>query len=77
MAGGVSVAFVRVDKMSRPFVFPDSPKFGGCRSWIELPEPPAGVTFSPVLDDASHREREAAIRSVLGSVHTKTGLYSA
>ena len=62
---GVSVAFVRVEKMSTPFVFPDSPKFGGCRSWIELPEPPDVVTFSPVLDDATHREREASIRSAL------------
>ena len=62
---GVSVAFVRAEKMSAPFVFPDSPKFGGCRSWIELPKPPVGVTFSPVLDDATHHERETAIRAVL------------
>lgn len=63
---GVSVAFVRVEKLSAPFVFPDSPKFGGCRSWIELPEPPAGVTFSPVLDDAAHRRIETEIRVALG-----------
>lgn len=64
--GGVSVAFVRVEKMTGPFVFPDSPKFGGCRSWIELPEPPAGTAYSPVLDEAAHRERESALRAVLG-----------
>ena len=62
---GVSVAFIRVEKMSAPFVFPDYPQFGGCRSWIDLPEPPGSVTFSPVLDDATHRGREAAIRAVL------------
>lgn len=62
---GVSIAFVRVEKMSAPFVFADSPKFGGCRSWIELPAPPVSVTFSPVLDDATHRGREAALRAVL------------
>ena len=62
---GVSVAFVRMEKMSPPFVFPDSPKFGGCRSWIELSEPPASATFSPVLDDAAHRDREAEIRAAL------------
>ncbi|MEO6785219.1 MAG: DUF1802 family protein [Chthoniobacteraceae bacterium] len=63
---GVSVAFVRVERLSEPFVFPDSPKFGGCRSWIQIPELPAGVTSSPVLDDAAHRSREAEIRAVLG-----------
>ncbi len=63
---GVSVAFVRVEKLSAPFVFADSPKFGGCRSWIPLPELPSGVIFTPVMDDAAHRAREAEIRAVLG-----------
>ncbi len=63
---GVSVAFVRVEKLSGPFVFPDSPKFGGCRSWIQLPEPPEGVAFTPVLDDAAHKAREAEIQAALG-----------
>lgn len=63
---GVSVAFVRVEKSDAPFVFPDSPKFGGCRSWIQLPDLPGGIPFSPVLDDASHRAREGQIRGVLG-----------
>lgn len=63
---GVSVAFVRVEKLSEPFVFADSPKFGGCRSWIQLPESPAGITAAPVIDDAAHRNREQGIRAVLG-----------
>ena len=64
---GVSVAFVRVEKMSEPFVFPDSPKFGGCRSWIQLPESPSQIIFSAVIDDAIHRAREAEILAALGS----------
>lgn len=63
---GVSVAFVRIERTSEPFVFPDSPKFGGCRSWIELPDPPTGVTYAPVLDDAMRRARELEIRAMLG-----------
>jgi hypothetical protein len=63
--GGVSVAFVRVEKLSEPFLFPDSPKFGGCRSWIQIPELPEGVTSSMVLDDATHRAREAEVRAAL------------
>ena len=63
---GVSVAFVRVEKLSEPFVFPDSPKFGGCRSWIQLPELPEEITSFPVVDDSMHRAREMEIRAALG-----------
>lgn len=62
---GVSVAFVRIEKLNEPFVFPDSPKFGGCRSWIELPELPGSITGVPVLDDATHRAREAEVCAAL------------
>ena len=62
---GVSVAFVRIEMLSESFVFPDSPKFGGCRSWIELPALPGGIIGAPVLDDATHRAREAEVRAVL------------
>jgi hypothetical protein len=63
---GVSVAFVRVEALSAPFIFPDSPKLGGCRSWIPLPDLPAGITSSAVLDEAHHRARESEIRAVIG-----------
>ena len=66
-APGVSLAFIRASRLSRSFVFPDSPRFGGCRSWVELPELPADITSTPVLDDAVHRERERQLRTVLGA----------
>ncbi|MEA3208954.1 MAG: hypothetical protein QOE70_2011 [Chthoniobacter sp.] len=62
----VSLAFVRVARLSRRFVFPESPKFGGCRSWVELPELPAEITTSPALDDSVHRDRERQITTALG-----------
>lgn len=62
---GVSVALVRVEKLSAPFVFPDSPKYGGCRSWIQLPELPSGMTAVPVLDESVHRTRETTLLEVL------------
>ncbi len=61
----VSLAFVRIARLSEPFVFPDSPKFGGCRSWIELPDVPGSITVAPVISDVVHREREREIRSIL------------
>jgi hypothetical protein len=56
---------VRVEKLSAPFVFPDSPKFGGCRSWIQLPDLPAGIAAVPVIGDGVHRERESEIRALI------------
>ena len=62
---GVSLAFVRVARLAEPFVFPDSPRFGGCRSWITLPDLPADAQATDVLDDATHHAREQELRAVL------------
>ncbi len=62
---GVSLAFVRVSRLSQPFVFPDSPRYGGCRSWIELPTFPPGCALAPVLDEEAHRGAEQRIQSAL------------
>lgn len=64
-APGVSLAFVRIYRLSQPLVFPDSPKYGGCRSWIELPDLPAGTSLLPVLDDATHTARAAEVRGMI------------
>ncbi|MGB8353301.1 MAG: DUF1802 family protein [Chthoniobacteraceae bacterium] len=62
---GVNLAFVRIFRLEPDWTFPDEPKFGGCRSWLNLPELPAGTKLVPVLDDATHAEREAAVRNTL------------
>jgi len=62
---GVSLAFVRISRLSEPLVFPDSPKYGGCRSWIELPELPAGTTLIPAVDEATHAARTQEVLAVL------------
>lgn len=62
---GVSLAFVRIYRLSQPLVFPDSPKYGGCRSWIELPDLPTGTSLVPVLDEATNNARAAEVRAVI------------
>jgi len=62
---GVHVGFLRVYKLSQPWVFPDEPKYGGCRSWLTLPELPGEISYIPVLDDATHSERLAQIKALL------------
>jgi hypothetical protein len=52
-SGSIHVALVRVRKLATPWEFPYEPKYGGCRSWVNLPEPPPGWREAavPVLDD--------------------------
>ena len=52
-SGSIHVAFVRVRKLAESWTFPYETGFGGCRSWINLPEAPLGwlERSRPVLDD--------------------------
>lgn len=61
----ISLAFVRVHRLLDPLVQADGPKFGGCKSWVNLGEMDS-LAAVPVIDDAEHRARERAVRSVLG-----------
>ena len=52
-SGSIHVALVRISKLADPVKFPYEPKFGGCRSWLEIPAPPENwqETASPVVGD--------------------------
>jgi hypothetical protein len=47
-AAGVHVAFVEVFRLDRVWHFPDSKSYGGCRSWVQLPDPPRDLHLEPV-----------------------------
>ncbi len=51
---GLQVALVRVFRLRPEWVLEDRPAYGGCRSWVNLPEYPAGTRFEPVLSDEEH-----------------------
>jgi hypothetical protein len=46
---GVQVAFVRTFRLEPAWRFPDMKAYGGCRSWVELPEAPRSLQFHPVV----------------------------
>jgi hypothetical protein len=52
---GLHVAFVRVFRLEPSWVLADKPAYGGCRSWVELPDCPEGTRFEPVLSDHEHK----------------------
>ncbi len=54
---GVHVALVRVFRLTTSWVFPDTPGYGGCRSWVRLQECPTEPRFEPVLTDQEHDRR--------------------
>lgn len=64
---GISLAFLRIHRLSAPWTFPDEKKFGGCRSWLDLPPPPETLTLTPVLDTTTHNTRRAALAEALGT----------
>lgn len=52
-SGSIHLALARVRSLAEPWEFPYEPKYGGCRSWVNLPQPPPGWLdgLRPVLDD--------------------------
>lgn len=65
-APGVHVAAVRGFRLTEPWRFPDMPAYGGCRSWVRLPEPPRDLTWQPVLTDQEHAARMQDLQRALG-----------
>jgi len=48
---GLTVLLVRAYRPSQPIDLPDSPYFGGCHSWVELPSAIPTDNLRPVLTD--------------------------
>ena len=53
---GLHVALVRVFRLTPSWVFPDARAYGGCRSWVKLPECRAHIGLEPVLTDREHEK---------------------
>ncbi|MGC3991393.1 MAG: DUF1802 family protein [Chthoniobacteraceae bacterium] len=62
---GVNVAVLRTYSLAQPWTFPDSPRYGGCRSWVNLPEN-APTEMPPAISDEAHAERVAALKAIIG-----------
>ena len=61
---GLRVALVRVFRLEPKWTFPDAPAYGGCRSWLKLPEIPAETRLEPVLTEQEYAERAEKFRSL-------------
>jgi hypothetical protein len=63
---GLHIALVRVFRLEPGWRFPDRPAYGGCRSWVNLPEYPPNTCLEPVLSDREQEERLKKFHFALG-----------
>jgi hypothetical protein len=61
---GLQVALVRIFRLEPEWKLADEPVYGGCRSWVKLPECPAGTRFEPVLSDEQNDEVARRFRAI-------------
>ncbi len=63
----LNVALVRAYKLPERWSFPYSKSYGGCRSWVNLPEPPAGwrESLTPAISDEAFASTQAAVSALL------------
>jgi hypothetical protein len=56
---------IRVFRITPEWSLPFQKSFGGCRSWVELPEAPADLRFTSVIGDAEHAARVQRVEAAV------------
>ena len=61
------VALVRVFRLPSVWSFPYQPGYGGCRSWVKLPDEGQALmdTLTPSMNEAAWNEVALKVRSLL------------
>lgn len=74
-APGLPIAFVRVFRIEPSWIFANAKSYAGCRSWVNLPEPPSALRFKPVLDDGEHERRRKMLIDLVGPEQSVTAKF--
>lgn len=61
---GIHIGFARIYRVSSPWILPMEKRFGGCRSWVELPASPE-VSMESVLSEEENQRRSESLRELL------------
>ena len=61
---GLHIAFLRAFTLVTPWRFPFQKSYGGCRSWVALPQRPTDLALRPVLSDLEQERRRKIIFNV-------------
>jgi len=70
---GLYVAFVRAHRISPTWEFPNQRSYGGCRSWVELPEQPSDLQTAPILSAIEQDRRRSIVVTALGKASPGIG----
>ena len=62
---GLYVAFMRAHRISPTWEFPNQRSYGGCRSWVELPEPPSDLKTAAILSNVEQDRRRSIVVAAL------------
>lgn len=62
------IALVRVSALPEPWTFPYERSYGGCRSWVKLPEPGSKLEKNgvPVMSEDAWNQTADQVREALG-----------
>jgi len=64
--GRLSVALVRIFELAQPWILRNEKRFGGCRSWLELPAAPERQ-MNPVLSEEAYLGRRRQFDAIVKS----------
>jgi hypothetical protein len=62
---GLHVAFLRAHLITPTWEFPLQRSYDGCRSWVELPQPPIDLQMAPVLPSDEQKGRRSIVLATL------------
>jgi hypothetical protein len=61
---GIHLGFVRAYRLSQPWIFPDAPRYGGCRSWVPVPTMPENARLEAIVSDEENQRRREAVEAI-------------
>ncbi len=64
---GLHALVARVSALPAPVRLPWREAYGGCKSWVELEQPPAVTALTPALDELAFQQQRAQIAELLSA----------
>lgn len=62
---GLHIAFVRIFRLEPAWTLANEKRYGGCRSWVQLPLTPTSPRLEPALSDSEHARRRDEFRAII------------
>ncbi|MBM3945245.1 MAG: DUF1802 family protein [SAR202 cluster bacterium] len=67
----LTIALLRIYKLTQPQALPILDEYAGCKSWVDLGQTVPMGQLNPIMSDADYEKRASAIRAALDGVATR------